>query len=77
MKRLFISPWGDLTSFGMGLVVVGLICALVLGINAVEERSCNNYEEVTGRDSKWVFMDACYVQRDDGTWIRYDKAYKE
>ena len=36
---------------------------------------CGNYEKVTGKATKWIFMDDCYVQTDAG-WQRWDE-YKD
>ena len=65
----------DVLKFTSFMVFVVLIHGLIL--NFLCQRSCENYEEVTGRESKWIFMDSCYVKKDDGKWIRYDLSFKE
>jgi len=59
------------------ILYVAVFFLLLLAVNYYEEYRCNNYQEVTGRDSKWVFMDECYVKKYDNTWIKYDSKYKE
>lgn len=51
------------------MVFVG-IC--LLGINYIEAYSCGKYSEATGRDTKWVFMDDCYIQA-GGEWLQKDE----
>lgn len=53
------------------------IVLIVIVSEIVGQYQCNNYQDITGRESKWVFIDACYVKGDGGKWIRYDSAYKE
>ena len=48
---------------------------LMLGANGWEQYTCNNYERVTGKETKWVFMDECYVSTTVG-WQRWDE-YKD
>lgn len=63
--------------YGFEYVCIVVLVVFILLIDLLYQRSCNNYKEITGRDSKYVFMDACYVQNEEGKWIRYDKNFKE
>lgn len=66
----FFAPF-FLIILSISLVVGGLM----LGANYWESYKCGNYEEVTGKATKWIFMDECYVQTDAG-WQRWDE-YKD
>lgn len=33
---------------------------------------CGNYQKITGKETKHVFMDACYIATSDG-WQRWDE----
>jgi hypothetical protein len=54
--------------------LVGLcVLAIILGLSEAGQRySCNNYERVTGRETKWIFLDECYVKAAGG-WERWDE----
>ena len=62
--------------FALLFLVIGLVVGgLMLGANYWESYKCGNYEKVTGKATKWVFMDKCYVQTAAG-WQRWDE-YKD
>lgn len=50
---------------------------VVLPLNYYHQWQCENYQEITGRESKWVHFDNCYVKTKDDEWIRYDDKFKE
>lgn len=52
-------------------VVVG-IGGLLFSINYWEEYACGKYAEVTGRETKWVFMHECYINTGND-WLRKDE----
>lgn len=60
------------TFFLIGGLLFG---GLMLGANYWGSYQCENYEKVTGKATKWVFMDECYVQTNVG-WQRWDE-YKD
>ena len=62
--------------FATLLLVIGLLFGgIMLGANYWESYKCGNYEKVTGKATKWIFMDECYVQTNAG-WQRWDE-YKD
>ena len=61
-----------------GPVIIFLIlffCGLILMDNYWGQYSCNKYEEATGRDTKWIFMDECYVSSGK-EWLTKDEYSK-
>ena len=76
MKKYFIDIWGDFTGLSWLLIVGLLIVSLTLLVNYGYERSCSNYSEMTGKETKWLFLDACYVNTESG-WIRYDERIRK
>ena len=62
-----------------GLTLFGLICIWCIVISGAvkwSEWSCDNYQKITGFESKFIAFDACYVKNEDGRFIRYDAYYK-
>ena len=59
------------------LIIISFFVAMFILFDSYAEYRCENYEEITGRKSKWVFMDACYVKTSEGKWIRYDTSHKD
>lgn len=47
---------------------VALIC------NSIGSYSCSNYEEITGKATKWVTLDSCYIKTEGGwqPWEEYE-----
>lgn len=54
------------------LALGALSGALIEGANAFGQYQCQQYEQITGRPTKYVQFDECYVQR-DGKWMRWDE----
>ena len=55
------------------LVVIGLILgAIVFAADIYGRYVCSNYELLTGKETKWVSFDVCYVKAAEG-WQRYDE----
>ncbi len=77
IKSHFVGRWGDLTGYSVIYILVITFVTLFLGLNKYEKWTCDNYEIVTGRESKWIDYDVCYVKTDSGKWIRYDINFKE
>ena len=50
-------------------ILSGLIC---WGSNSYGRYQCTQYEAVTGKQTKWVTLDECYVKTADG-WQRWDE----
>ena len=42
-----------------------------------EQWVCSNFEDVTGRQTRYIRFDGCYVKNKQGEFIRYDRYYKE
>lgn len=63
----------------MSFILLGLsvVLTLVMMFVANEHQGwmCDNYSEVTGRDTKYISWDTCYIKVDD-EWIRYDSTYR-
>lgn len=53
----------------LGSFFLIIVPALVLAAAVIEitgRYQCGNYQEVTGRKTKWVVLDSCYVETDRG-----------
>lgn len=63
----------DIKFFG-GLAVIVLFCFGVFAIvvNEYTNYQCNNYQQLTGKETKYVQFDICYIKTDAG-WQRYDE----
>ena len=62
--REFIDYWLPLIAFlGISLGVV------LFGVNFWQEYACGKYAEVTGRETKWVFMHECYINT-GADWLK-------
>ena len=75
IKRIFFDQYGA-TGYFFSLCVIAFIVASSVIVNMARAWQCGNYTEVTGRDSKYISFDSCYVKTVDGGWIRYDSNYK-
>lgn len=54
-------------------VIASLVLGLVIGAGEIYDRyQCGNYGEMTGKKTKWVALDACYIQTASG-WQRWDE----
>ena len=51
------------------LIIMGSIFILT---NFHGQYACGKYEEVTGRETKWIFIDDCYVNSGDA-WLKKDE----
>lgn len=53
-----------------------VFCLVILGGLGVAELhgryQCNTYQEITGTETKWVLLDTCYLNTEQG-WQRYDE----
>lgn len=38
-------------------------------INLFNQRSCNKYQEVTGKQTKFIWFDNCYVETPQNGWL--------
>jgi len=55
------------------LLMLLLSSAILLGCaNWFLHYTCGNYQDMTGKPTKYVFMDSCYVKTPTG-WQRYDE----
>ena len=71
------TPNGERKNERFTLVYVIYFCwsgsiAISLVLNCLESHQCSNYERMTGKQTKWLTLDACYVQTDAG-WQRWDE----
>ena len=53
------------------IMVVLLVVIFGIG-NTAGAYTCKNYQDVTGIQTKWVTIDACYIKTDNG-WQRWDE----
>lgn len=58
----------DIISFFCAVILPGclLLGALLVFVNFFEQRSCNIYSEVTGKQTKYRQFDYCYIETDKG-----------
>jgi len=66
----------DITGLGFTCGILLILVFCVVGGNSYTKWKCNNFEEVTGFEVKYISFDACYVKGSDGVFIRYDSKYK-
>lgn len=62
------------------ILVMATVLAAILGFIFVighfyGQYTCGNYQKVTGKETKWVAFDDCYVKADAG-WQRWDEYQK-
>jgi len=79
MSDKIISVFFDnlgITFIGMATLMVFLLTFSIAGLNKYSKWQCNNYETMTGFESKYVEWDACYIKGSDSIFIRYDSNYK-
>jgi hypothetical protein len=58
--------------FSFFVVIFGVFLPIVLITNYTSERSCSNYQKVTGKRTQYKFLDSCYIETSSG-WQRYDE----
>jgi hypothetical protein len=75
MKEHFVNIYG-LTGYSIAYICIVSIVLIFLGADEYNEWLCDNYEQVTGFDSKYINWDGCYVKDSDNVFIRYDQKYK-
>lgn len=54
------------------LTIILLIVSIFVASNYSGYYTCNNYQKVTNTQTKWVTLDACYVNTKTG-WQRWDE----
>ena len=54
------------------LGIFGLIAVLSVPANLVNRYSCQQYESVTGRDTRFAWYSGCYILMEDGRFEEYD-----
>lgn len=54
------------------LVMLALFTVLATGFNADGSYQCSNYQDVTGKETKYFWFDSCYINTASG-WQRYDE----
>lgn len=60
--------------FGIMFVVLFVILFFVLGGADIHGRySCGKYGEVSGVETKWVFLSQCYVNHPSLGWTPYEQ----
>jgi hypothetical protein len=64
------------TDFGLFVFILLVGAALIGGAltiaNAAGSYQCNNYAELTGKETRWITLDACYVKTERG-WQRWEE----
>ncbi len=56
----------------LGLIVVFVISGCVALSDVTGRYQCRNYEIVTGKPTRWVLLDNCYIQTDKG-WQHWEE----
>ena len=70
MMRMFEDLLFSLQMLLLGVAIfVGLVAPIIWLALWYEERQCNTYQEVTGRDTKYL-NGTCYV-KDNGEWFSW------
>ena len=87
MKKLMSSiknhvwDWSGLTGYGLIyliiIVIIIVIYLMVIGVNALSDRSCRLHSEITGLETVYTPYDACFVKNSEGRFVRYDSNYKD
>jgi len=54
------------------IMLAVLLPATIVLFNAAGNYKCNSYAKQTGRETRWVFMDDCYINTDTG-WQSRDE----
>lgn len=55
------------------LICVGALFGIVFaGSHYYGKYQCANYATITGKETRWVAFDACYIQAEAG-WERWDE----
>lgn len=62
---------------GLAIFFVAIITPTIIACNFYNQWQCSNFERVTGRETSYIFFDACYVRNNSGEFVRYDSNYKE
>lgn len=75
VKNHIWDSWG-ITGFGLIYSFLVIVSLFIFAAIKWSEWSCDNYQEVTGFESKFIAFDACYVKNKNGIFIRYDSYYK-
>lgn len=59
--------------FAPVLILIGSVIGLLtVGLNYFNAYQCENYEEITGKRTKYANFDACYIETAEG-FQRYDE----
>ena len=75
VKNHICDSWG-ITGFGLIYLFILIVSISIFAAIKWSEWSCDNYQKITGFESKFIAFDACYVKNEDGRFIRYDAYYK-
>lgn len=53
-----------------------IVTFIIIGITALSNEyvryQCNQYEEITGKETKYSHFDSCYISTENG-WQRWDE----
>lgn len=60
------------TALGVILFSAAILTPCFFAIDGMVRYQCGNYEKTTGKQTKYIFADACYIKTDDG-WQRWDE----
>jgi hypothetical protein len=53
-------------------LIIGTPVGLIILENSFQEYQCNQYEEITGKETKYSPFDKCYISTENG-WQRWDE----
>lgn len=76
IKNHLFDNYGTISGYFL-IYIILIICVFApLGVNYLAKRNCSNYEKVTGHKTVFMDFDACYIQRSDDSFVRYDNKFK-
>jgi len=58
---------------GFVFIVMALVSSCAIGANAYIRYQCEKYAQITGKDTRYVEFDSCYIKTSEGfqRWDEY------
>jgi hypothetical protein len=72
IKKIFINGLGEPTNFFALLMFSVLIATVLFIADTFYRNSCENYEEVSGKETIYKTLDGCYIKDSNGEWYYRD-----
>lgn len=54
------------------LCLAAILTPIIIVADIGSRYACNNYEKTTGKETRYLLLDSCYVKTDTG-WQRWDE----